>query len=184
MFKFRFVLKMEKSCSILVILFLYCEIQASVSARMHPQPLHLSENLRVKREDDKLHRDEFESTSNFWQIEAQKKLKEQLDRKLNKNIAKNVIFFIGDGMSISTVTAGRIYSGQKKGFSGEESILSFEEFPYVGLSKVSFYDFFAIVAGSTIDFYRLIVLTSKPQTALAPPQLICLELKQIMQRSA
>ena len=29
--------------------------------------------------------------------------------------AKNVILFIGDGMGISTITAARIYAGQKRG---------------------------------------------------------------------
>ena len=33
--------------------------------------------------------------------------------------AKNVILFIGDGMGVSTVTAMRIYAGQKRGQSGE-----------------------------------------------------------------
>lgn len=38
-------------------------------------------------------------------------------------------------MSIPTVTAARIRLGQLKGRHGEESQLSFEKFPYVGLSK-------------------------------------------------
>jgi len=33
--------------------------------------------------------------------------------------AKNVILFIGDGMGISTITAARIYAGQKKGLGRE-----------------------------------------------------------------
>lgn len=41
-------------------------------------------------------------------------------------------------MSISTLAASRIYKGQLKGKSGEEEKLSFEDFPYVGLSKVRF----------------------------------------------
>jgi alkaline phosphatase len=49
--------------------------------------------------------------------------------------AKNVIVFIGDGMGMSTITAARIYKGQLTGKSGEESQLSFEQFPTVGLSK-------------------------------------------------
>lgn len=53
-----------------------------------------------------------------------------------KSNAKNVIIFIGDGMGISTVTAARIYKGQKAGKSGEEATLTFEEFPHTGLSKV------------------------------------------------
>ncbi len=49
--------------------------------------------------------------------------------------AKNVILFIGDGMGISTITAARIYAGQKRGESGEENLLSFETFDNVALVK-------------------------------------------------
>jgi len=49
--------------------------------------------------------------------------------------ARNVILFVGDGMGISTVTAARIREGQLRGESGEENHLSFEELPFVALSK-------------------------------------------------
>ncbi|MFY7746214.1 MAG: alkaline phosphatase [Erythrobacter sp.] len=49
--------------------------------------------------------------------------------------AKNVILFIGDGMGISTITAARIYAGQKQGQTGEEFQLSFEKFANVALVK-------------------------------------------------
>ena len=49
--------------------------------------------------------------------------------------AKNVILFIGDGMGISTITAARIYAGQKRGQSGEEYVLPFETFDHVALVK-------------------------------------------------
>ncbi|UAB78627.1 alkaline phosphatase [Erythrobacter sp. SCSIO 43205] len=49
--------------------------------------------------------------------------------------AKNVILFIGDGMGISTITAARIYAGQKRGASGEENVLPFETFDNVALVK-------------------------------------------------
>ena len=49
--------------------------------------------------------------------------------------AKNVILFIGDGMGISTITAGRIYAGQKLGQTGEEYVLPFETFENVALVK-------------------------------------------------
>jgi alkaline phosphatase len=49
--------------------------------------------------------------------------------------AKNVILFVGDGMSLPTVAAARILDGQRKGGSGEENMLSWEAFPYTGLSK-------------------------------------------------
>lgn len=50
-------------------------------------------------------------------------------KKLNKNIAKNVIMFVGNGMSLPITSASRIYVG------GEKSSLSFEEFPYVSMTK-------------------------------------------------
>ncbi len=49
--------------------------------------------------------------------------------------AKNVILFVGDGMGVSTVTAARILDGQMNGLAGEESQLSFDKFPFSGLSK-------------------------------------------------
>jgi alkaline phosphatase len=52
-----------------------------------------------------------------------------------KNKAKNVILFVGDGMGISTLTAARIFEGQRRGESGEENRLSFEEFPFSAFSK-------------------------------------------------
>jgi alkaline phosphatase len=55
--------------------------------------------------------------------------------------AKNAILFIGDGMGIATVTASRIYEGQRRGQSGEENLLSFEKLPYTALSKTYTVDF-------------------------------------------
>jgi alkaline phosphatase len=49
--------------------------------------------------------------------------------------AKNVILFVGDGMGVTTVTAARIFEGQRRGESGEENLLSFEKFPYSALVK-------------------------------------------------
>lgn len=49
--------------------------------------------------------------------------------------AKNVILFLGDGMGISTITAGRIYVGQQQGQTGEEYELEFDKFDNVALVK-------------------------------------------------
>ncbi|HXC59589.1 MAG TPA: alkaline phosphatase [Steroidobacteraceae bacterium] len=49
--------------------------------------------------------------------------------------ARNVILFIGDGMGISTITAARILEGQRRGESGEQNHLSFEDFPYSALVR-------------------------------------------------
>ena len=66
---------------------------------------------------------------------ANQKLHASLNKKNNTEKAEGIILFVGDGMSIATVTASRIYAGQKEGNLGEEYQLSFEKFPYSGLSK-------------------------------------------------
>ena len=54
--------------------------------------------------------------------------------------AKNVILFIGDGMSIPTITAARIYAGQKRGVDGESYRLTMETLPHMALSKTYSHD--------------------------------------------
>jgi len=49
--------------------------------------------------------------------------------------AKNVILFVGDGMSLPTVAAARILEGQLQGGPGENHRLSWERFPATALSK-------------------------------------------------
>ena len=62
-------------------------------------------------------------------------LSRRLQISPNTARAKNVILFVGDGMGVSTVTASRIFDGQSLGQSGEEHVLSFEQFPHVALVK-------------------------------------------------
>ncbi|OQR66555.1 alkaline phosphatase [Tropilaelaps mercedesae] len=81
-------------------------------------------NYRIEEEDEL-----------FWLEDATKTMNEKLAQITNMGVAKNVVFFIGDGMGMSTVTAGRIYKGQRRGASGEEAQLDFEKFPYTGFSK-------------------------------------------------
>ena len=49
--------------------------------------------------------------------------------------ARNVIVFLGDGMSLTTVAAARILAGQRAGGPGEEHLLSWEHFPATAFSK-------------------------------------------------
>jgi alkaline phosphatase len=58
----------------------------------------------------------------------------------NTNRARNVILFVGDGMGISTITAGRIYEGQKRGVDGESNVLAMERLPFAALSKTYTHD--------------------------------------------
>jgi alkaline phosphatase len=64
-----------------------------------------------------------------WINHGQNFLKERLNLKLNNGKAKNIILFIGDGMGITTTSSSRQY------LSGEETHLSFEKFPYYGLTR-------------------------------------------------
>lgn len=49
--------------------------------------------------------------------------------------ARNVILFVGDGMSLTTVAAARILAGQRGGGSGEEHRLAWEDFPATALAR-------------------------------------------------
>jgi alkaline phosphatase len=70
-----------------------------------------------------------------WLSDGAKAIQERLAINPNTKRAKNVILFVGDGMGISTLTAGRIREGQLRGESGEENLLTFEKFPYTALVK-------------------------------------------------
>lgn len=54
--------------------------------------------------------------------------------------AKNVILFVGDGMGVSSLTAGRIYEGQKRGVDGESNNSAMDTFPYSALVKTYTHD--------------------------------------------
>ena len=82
-----------------------------------------------------------------WEKVGQEEILRSLEasRNINTNLAKNVIIFVGDGMSLPTLTASRIYQAQlnarlqNKKVNGEENLLSIETFPHVGLSKVTIF---------------------------------------------
>lgn len=79
----------------------------------------------------------------YWKNVAKSELNDALESitNINTNVAKNVIIFVGDGMSLTTQTAARIYRAQHEGklkgkpVNGEESLLTFEKFPHLALSK-------------------------------------------------
>ncbi|XP_055846185.1 membrane-bound alkaline phosphatase-like [Episyrphus balteatus] len=73
--------------------------------------------------------------TSFWINDAQQALQDKIQRSLNEGKAKNVILFLGDGLSIETIAAGRILKGQLEDKLGERSKLTFENFPALGLSK-------------------------------------------------
>lgn len=95
----------------------------------HPK-IDIQQKLRRKRGLLLFDSPRQEQHPDFWNNNAETTLREQLNKNyLNKNMAKNVIFFLGDGMGLATQMASRMYKG------GEEEQLSFEKFPYSGMSK-------------------------------------------------
>lgn len=70
-----------------------------------------------------------EPSPDDWMGDAMRFVQKQTAKKVNTNRAKNVIMFLGDGMSVATLSATRMYMG------GEEMRLSFEDFPFMGMSK-------------------------------------------------
>uniref|UniRef100_A0A453Z282 Alkaline phosphatase n=3 Tax=Anopheles merus TaxID=30066 RepID=A0A453Z282_ANOME len=73
--------------------------------------------------------DKQEEESEYWRTVAQRSLQHQAAHPKSERKAKNVVYFIGDGMGLSTVAAARMYLGN------ENMYLSFEKFPYFGLAK-------------------------------------------------
>ncbi|XP_075150220.1 membrane-bound alkaline phosphatase-like [Haematobia irritans] len=72
----------------------------------------------------------------YWRSIAKDQVLRNIQRQqLNMNKAKNIIMFMGDGMSLNTITAARILKGQRHNQTGEEGFLSFENFPRMALSK-------------------------------------------------
>ena len=74
-------------------------------------------------------------TSEYYLNNGKSFVEQQAKKQPNTKIAKNVILFLGDGMSVPTLTAARMYMG------GEEKSLSFEEFPHLGMSKTYCVDY-------------------------------------------
>lgn len=75
----------------------------------------------------------------WWQA-GRAKLQERLTIANRPKKAKNVILMVGDGMGIATITAGRIFDGQRPvdarpPATGEENSLAFERMPYSALVK-------------------------------------------------
>ncbi|XP_037089051.1 alkaline phosphatase 4-like [Pollicipes pollicipes] len=71
----------------------------------------------------------------FWYDDGSRRLREVLAKPPVERVARNVVLLVGDGMGMSTITAGRIYRGQQLGLNGEEYQLSFEKFSHIGLAK-------------------------------------------------
>lgn len=101
----------------------YVENESSMHPTMPTEPRIGTDELKLER------------TSDYWLLNGKKFVEAQSKKKLNTNVAKNIIFFLGDGMSIPTLGAVRQYLG------GVEKQFSFESFPSVGMAKTYSVDY-------------------------------------------
>ncbi|TRY92227.1 hypothetical protein DNTS_023801 [Danionella cerebrum] len=101
-----------------------------------------------------------EEDPEFWRSFAQNTLRSALNRRINSNVAKNIVLFLGDGMGVPTITAARILKGQIQKRSGEETIMNMDTFPHVGLAKVYAVDFQVPDSAATATAYLCGVKTN------------------------
>lgn len=102
----------------------------TVSDRYHPD--------EIRREPISRMAPPPERDPSYWINEAEAGIRERLRRRDNRNVARNIVMFLGDGMSVPTLAAARTLLGQRQGRRGEEAKLAFETFPTTGFSKVDF----------------------------------------------
>lgn len=113
--------------------------------KFHHYPLTSSVTLSISSPSDEYHKHSrsthpkatvtpdsvLELQSDYWRNRAQDVLRAKINAaKSTDNVAKNVIFFIGDGMSVQTVTAARIHTGKDEKFE-----FAFDKMPSSGFAK-------------------------------------------------
>ena len=79
-----------------------------------------------------------ETDATFWTGEAQAAITARLAQEESVKKARNVVMFLGDGMSVPTLAAARTLLGQRRGATGEEAKMYFENFPTIGMVKVNY----------------------------------------------
>lgn len=72
---------------------------------------------------------EAELNSDHWRTIGTKVVDDNLNKEKNQKVAKNIILFLGDGLSVPTTAATRAYLGDPN------MSLSYENLPFIGMSK-------------------------------------------------
>ena len=81
-----------------------------------------------------------EQTSDDYREQAERALQRLQSAPPPRTKARNLIIFIGDGMGVSTLTAGRIYAGQSAGQDGESTVTAMDALDHTALVKTYSHD--------------------------------------------
>lgn len=108
---------------------------SALAILISPATTHASPSKEPTRNELSGPQRDMPQSSDPWFKAAKERLAAIKSARPEAQTAKNVILFVGDGMSISTITAGGILEGQSNGGPGEGNLLSFETLPYAGLIK-------------------------------------------------
>lgn len=80
------------------------------------------------------------STTEAYRAQARAELARLEQNRPVERPARNVIIFIGDGMGVSTLTAARIYEGQRAGADGESYVTAIDKLPHSAMVKTYSHD--------------------------------------------
>lgn len=114
-----------------------------------------------------------EKDAQFWRKQARASIEEALRRQENTKVAKNVIMFLGDGMGVSTVTAGRIRKGQMKGQLGEDFLTEMEQFEHLGLAKTFVHFLWISFSSSSLSSFSYNIDHQTPDSAATATAYLC-----------
>ncbi|XP_073966382.1 membrane-bound alkaline phosphatase-like [Choristoneura fumiferana] len=76
-----------------------------------------------------------ETDPQYWYDEAFEGINRIEEEVQYDEVARNIVMFLGDGLSLPTLAAARALAGQRRGAPGEETRMGFEEWPVTGLAK-------------------------------------------------
>ncbi|XP_003746813.1 alkaline phosphatase, tissue-nonspecific isozyme [Galendromus occidentalis] len=108
-----------------------------------------------------------ERTSAYWRDEALKDLKLKISRIPNEGKARNVVFFLGDGMGVASVAGGSILKAEQSGRTySRNTKLQMERLPFSGLVKTHSIDGITPDSAATSTAYLCGVKTNNGMLGL------------------
>lgn len=109
-----------------------------------------------------------EQTAADYAAQGRAQLDARLAMPVNQGKAKNLIIFIGDGMGVSTLTAARIWQGQKAARDGESTETAIDAMPHAAMVKTYSHDFQVSDSAATATALVTGIKTRSGMLSVAP----------------